>query len=188
MPRILLVEDNETLAYVLKEYLDMKAFEVDWAKNGVEGLEAFAKQHYDLCILDVMMPEMDGFTLAKNMKSQNEKLPIIFLTAKALKVDKLKGFNLGADDYIVKPVDEEELVARIHAVLRRTSTIQETPEVFEIGAYTFDVKNQKLIFQSQEQYLTERETQILRLLCLHKDNLLSRKHVLKTIWGKSRLF
>ena len=188
MAKILLVEDNDTLGYVLKEYLEMKDFQVVWAQDGAKGLDAFKKNKFDLCILDVMMPEIDGFTLAGVIRDSNEHLPIIFLTARSLKVDKLKGFNLGADDYLVKPVDEEELVARIHAVLRRSSKATSDNELFQIGRYTFDAKNQKLQFEDAVQFLTEREAQILKLLCLHKENLLSRKYVLQTIWGKSDYF
>jgi len=188
MAKILLVEDDETLGYVLKSYLEMKSFQVDWVKDGQAAYSAFAKQPYDLGILDVMMPVMDGFSLAEKLKTENEKFPIIFLTAKALKVDKLKGFNLGADDYIIKPVDEEELVARIHAVLRRVNPSTSEPEIHSIGQYTFDVKNQKLTYQEEDQYLTERETQILQLLCQNKGNLLARKQVLQNLWGKSDYF
>ncbi|MEL6923997.1 MAG: response regulator transcription factor [Bacteroidota bacterium] len=188
MAKILLAEDDDTLGYVLKSYLELKGFEVTWAKDGAEGLAAFAKSKFDLGLLDVMMPQMDGFTLAEKLKLQQDQLPIIFLTARALKVDKLKGFNLGADDYIVKPIDEEELVARINAVLRRTQRGTQEATLFSIGAYTFDVKNQKLSLGDNDQYLTERETQILHLLCQHKGNLLSRKLVLQTLWGKSDYF
>lgn len=186
--KILLVEDNETLGYVLKEYLQMKDFQVVLADDGKKGLEAFAPSNFDICILDVMMPEIDGFSLAKMIREKDQHVPIIFLTAKSLKVDKLKAFNIGADDYIIKPVDEEELVARIKAVLRRTTQQLQQVEIFTIGEYTFDTKNQKLIFNDVEQFLTERETKILKLLCQHKDNLLSRKYVLQSIWGKSDYF
>ena len=117
--KILLVEDNERLGYILKEYLAMKDFEVSLASDGQQGLEVFEKQAFHLCILDVMMPGMDGYALAEKIKAAEPDMPLIFLTAKSLKVDVLKGFNLGADDFIKKPVDEEELLARINAVLKR---------------------------------------------------------------------
>ncbi len=185
---ILLVEDNDTLGYILKEYLEMKGFKLAWAKTGKQGLEVFNKQRFDLCVLDIMMPEMDGFTLATELRRKEPQLPFIFLTARSLKVDKLKGFQLGADDYIVKPVDEEELVARIKAVLRRSS--QQAPEMptYEIGRYTFDFSNQKLILGDHQRQLTEREGRLLQLLCDHKDQLLSRQQVLKSIWNNSDYF
>lgn len=187
---LLLVEDNETLGYILKEYLDMKNMQVTLERNGKAGLSAFRKQAYDLCILDVMMPEMDGFTLAAELRAIEPGIPIIFLTAKALKVDKLKGFNLGADDYIVKPVDEEELLARIRAVLRRTKNGSDGPQSlsYEIGDYQFDFSNQKLIREGREQILTEREAHLLRLLCENKGKLLSRRQVLNTLWNNNDYF
>ena len=188
-PKILLVEDDTTLGYILKEYLEMKDFSVHWSKNGIEGLRALKQTTYNLCVLDVMMPEMDGFTMADRMREEGYHIPLLFLTAKSLKVDVLKGFSLGADDYIIKPVEEEELVARIHAILKRSSRLTETGDkIFDIGAYLFDANNQKLTFQGEDKYLTERETQVLKLLCLNKGNLLSRQYVLQSIWGKSDYF
>lgn len=188
LPKILLVEDNDTLGYVLQEYLELKGFEVVLAKEGKQGLSAFKKNRFDLCILDVMMPELDGFSLAGQIKNMEPKIPIIFLTAKALKVDVLKGFNLGADDYIIKPVEEEELVARIKAVLRRSKQEETIAETFGIGVYTFDFSNQKLIYKSQERQLTEKEAHLLKLLCQHKGKLLSRQVVLKNLWNQSDYF
>lgn len=185
---ILLVEDNETLGYILKEYLEMKGFNIVWRQNGKAGLRAFSKGTFNLCILDIMMPEMDGFTLAGKIKNIDEDMPLVFLTAKSLKIDVLKGFNFGADDYIIKPVDEEELVARIKAVLRRTTVKLDKQEIHEIGDYTFDVNNQKLVHQGDEQYLTEMETRLLQMLCGSKGNLVARSYMLKTIWGKSDYF
>ena len=176
---------------MLTEYLNMKGFDVDHAPNGREGLKKSKAQNYDLCILDVMMPEMDGFTLAKKIKNQNASIPLIFLTARSLKIDVLKGFNLGADDYIKKPVDEEELVARIQAVLHRSQKPPVlTDETYEIGTFSFDLANQRLTNTADEQtrYLTEMEAHLLKLLCEYKENLLPREYVLKTIWGKSDYF
>jgi DNA-binding response OmpR family regulator len=187
---LLLVEDNETLGYILKEYLEMKDLQVTLARDGKAGLKAFKKQSYDLCVLDVMMPEMDGFTLATELRAIEPEIPIIFLTAKALKVDKLKGFNIGADDYIVKPVDEEELLARIKAVLRRSKNEGGKPKTlrYQIGEYEFDFSNQKLIREGNEQILTEREAHLLRLLCDNKGKLLSRRQVLNTLWNNNDYF
>lgn len=187
-PHLLLVEDNETLGYVLKEYLEMKGYQLTLAKDGRQGLLFFKKEAYDLCILDIMMPEMDGFTLAEELRHLDPRVPLIFLSAKSLKVDKLKGFNLGADDYIVKPVEEEELVARIKAVLKRSVASADQPILYQIGVYQFDYSNQKLIYQGVEQQLTEREAQLLRLLCQYKGRLLARRHVLKDIWNNNDYF
>ncbi|WP_420387565.1 response regulator transcription factor [Roseivirga sp.] len=186
---ILLVEDDSSLGYILKEYLLMHDFEVTWAKDGELGLEAFEKDRFDLCILDVMMPKMDGFTLAEQLKSTNASIPLIFLTAKALKIDKLKGFKLGADDYIVKPVDEEELIARINAIIKRSTTqAQPDPERFIIGKYEFDYTNQALYLGTQKQTITTKEADILRQLCLHKGQILDREQTLKNLWGHSDYF
>ena len=187
-PSILLVEDNETLGYILKEYLELKSFLVTLAIDGVEGLKRFKKLSFDLCILDVMMPEKDGFSLAKELKALDPDIPIIFLTAKSLKVDVLKGFDLGADDYIIKPVEEEELVARVRAVLRRSQDKDITEVIYEIGAYKFDYLNQKLILGVEERMLTEREAKVLKLLCNHKGKLLPRQKVLKSVWNNTDYF
>ena len=187
-PNILLVEDNATLGYILKEYLEMKDFIVTWAKDGQKGLDFFRKQPFDLCVLDIMMPKLDGFGLAEEMRRLEPKVPVIFLTAKALKVDVLKGFNLGADDYIIKPVEEEELVARIRAVLRRSKNTVTEIVGYQIGQYYFDYSNQKLQFKGEIRQLTEREAHLLKLLCQNKGRLLSRQVVLKTIWNQSDYF
>jgi DNA-binding response OmpR family regulator len=189
MPKILLVEDDKTLGYVLQAYLEMKEFQVSLACDGKQGLALFKKYPFDLCILDVMMPEMDGFTLGAEIRRLEPGMPLLFLTARSLKVDKLRGFHLGADDYLVKPVDEEELTARIHAVLRRSRHSEQTEaEYLAIGAYRFDARNQKLIFGGEEQLLTEREAQLLRLLCEHRGRLLPRQLVLKMLWNQSDYF
>lgn len=187
-PNILLVEDNDTLGYILKEYLSMKGYEVEWAKNGKQGLSFFKKKPFDLCVLDIMMPEMDGFTLAKELRLMEPDTSIIFLTAKSLKVDKLKGFDIGADDYIVKPVDEEELLARIKAVLRRIRPAPVAKVNYTVGAYSFDFSNQRLVFNDKERILTEREARLLKLLCEHKGKLLSRQVVLKSLWNNNDYF
>ncbi len=190
MKKILLAEDNETLGYILKEYLEMKGFNIHWEKDGKKAWKAFTERPFDLCVLDVMMPEIDGFTLAGKIKTEDQAMPIVFLTAKSLKVDVLKGFNLGADDYIKKPVDEEELVARINAVLSRTQIEASISKIthYNIGNYVFDKKNQKLSLEEDHRYLTERETRLLLALCKNKNNLTERATVLKDIWGKNDYF
>lgn len=188
--KILLVEDDANLGYILKEYLQVYDFAVEWARDGEAGLAQFKKSSYDLCILDVMMPKMDGFTLAEKIKSFSPEVPLIFLTAKALKIDKLKGFKMGADDYIVKPVDEEELMARIHAIIKRSGAInsEQQPSLFKIGDYEFDYPNQALVFEGKKQLITTKEADILRLLCLNKGNLLDRQTTLRELWGENDYF
>ena len=188
---ILLVEDNERLGYILKEYLSLKGFDVIWAADGRQGLAAFQRQPFGLCILDVMMPAMDGYRLAEQIKAAQPAMPLIFLTAKSLKVDVLKGFGLGADDYIKKPVDEEELLARIHAVLKRAATTASSAPaaaLCAIGAYQFDYPNQELRLGDAVQVLTKREADVLRLLCQDLGRLVPRSLILNAVWGKSDFF
>lgn len=189
MNRLLLVEDNDTLGFALKEYLDFRGYEVTLATDGLKGLTLFEKHRFDLCILDIMLPAMDGFSLATEMRRLEPGTPFLFLTARSLRTDKLKGFSIGADDYLVKPIDEEELVARIQVILRRSEG-RHTPaaQVYQIGAYSFDLSNQKLCFETEEQLLTEREAQLLRLLCDHEGRLLPRQLVLKILWNQSDYF
>jgi two-component system OmpR family response regulator len=187
--QILLVEDDDTLGYVLQAFLEMKGFGVKLASTGREGLKLLRKSVFDLCILDVMMPELDGFALAKAMKREGHAVPFLFLTARSLKSDKLEGFDLGADDYIVKPVDEDELLARIKAVLRRANQLKEEAIApFEIGAFTFDYNNLKLTHKEISHQLTEREGMLLRLLCEHKGQILPRQKVLDQVWRQSDYF
>ena len=188
--RILLVEDDSNLGYILKEYLQMYGFEVTWEKDGETGLKSFDQHAYDLCILDVMMPKMDGFSLGERLKSKRPKMPLIFLTAKALKIDKLKGFKIGADDYIVKPVDEEELIARINAIIKRSGLVEVEPEetTFRIGAYEFDYLNQSLTLDGNKQIITTKEAEVLKQLCLSKGQILDRQTTLKELWGESDYF
>lgn len=183
----MLVEDDQNLGYILSEYLIMHDHEVTWAKDGEEGLEAFGKSTFELCILDIMMPKMDGFSLAEKIKSINPEVPLIFLTAKALKVDKLKGFKLGADDYLVKPVDEEELIARIGAVLKRSQPAH-SRSMYTISSYTFNVADQTLTRNGTKQIITTKEAQVLQHLCINKGHLTDRNDVLRAAWGESDYF
>jgi len=188
--RLLLVEDEEALGYLLTEYLGMKGFKVVWAKNGEEALETIKRETFDLAILDVMMPKMDGFALAERMQLNNTALPFIFLTARSLKIDVLKGFSLGAVDYLKKPIDEEELVVRIRAILSRLQPLDSTQvdDSFKIGRYTIDGQNQKLIFENDFVTLTTRETELLKLLAANKNNLCSHKDILTKLWGDNDYF
>lgn len=187
---ILLVEDDQSLGFLLKEYLEMRDFRITWATNGAEGLRQFNSQAYDLCLLDVMMPAIDGFTLAELIRGRNAHVPLVFLTAKSLTDDVLKGFKIGADDYIKKPVNEEELVARLKAVLKRSKSAPppEKKENYQIGQYEFDAQNFRLHLGDNFRQLTEREADVLRLLVAKKGALVSRDYVLETLWGKSDYF
>lgn len=189
MTRILLIEDHETLGFALQAYLEMKGFEVLWAKDGEVGLKTYEKRPVDLCVIDVGLPGRDGFSLAREIRRQAPHQPLVFLTARALKADRLKGFDLGADDYLIKPVDEEELVARIKAILRRAKPDAPKLETISIGQYTFDPQNQELTFPGQpSRRLTDREAHLLLLLCQQKGQLLSRQKVLKEVWSQSDYF
>lgn len=187
--QLLLVEDDQSLGYILKEYLEINNFNIDLAKDGRKGLSKIKEHDYDLCILDIMMPKMDGYTLAKKIKTLDKNIPFVFLTAKTLKVDQLKGFNLGAEDYIVKPVDEEILIAKINAILSRCKNRKVSRlKTFSIGKYHFDPNKRELTNGAAQQTLTSRESDVLRLLCENKGEVLTRKHALKTIWGESNYF
>ncbi len=186
--RILLVEDDEALGYLLQEYLKTEGFRTEWAKNGTLALSILKKSKFDLCLLDIMMPKMDGFELMQQLRSRNDFIPIIFLTAKSLKEDKLKAFHIGADDYLVKPVDEDELIARIKAVLKRSKVPVASHATYQIGQMTFDVANQKLTFDAEQSLLTELETNLLLMLCECKGEILPRTQVLQKLWGKDDYF
>lgn len=186
--KILLVEDDASLGYLLSEYLKFKGFDVDWRKNGVDGLKEIQRTSYDLCIFDVMMPQMDGFELASKTKIDNPNLPFIFLTAKSLKIDVLKGLSLGAEDYIKKPVDEEELVLRIQIALRRSRNSVINSDKVLLGKYQFDRKNQQLITPTQTIQLTSRENELLAFFVKNQSVLCYRKEILKQIWGNADYF
>lgn len=188
---ILLVEDDKNLAFVLTDYLSMSGYGVQHAEDGVAGLELFKNGKFDICILDVMMPLKDGFTLAEEIRLLNEVTPIIFLTAKTMKEDRIKGFKTGGDDYITKPFSTEELSLRIEAILRRTrySLLDgEQESLYELGKYTFDYSNQVLRGPKGEKRLTKKEAEVLRLLCINMNKILRREIALKMIWGEDDYF
>ncbi len=189
--RILLAEDDPNLGTLLQEYLEAKEFETVLCPDGDKAFKTFSKQQFDFVLLDVMMPVKDGFTVAKEIRTINKKIPIIFLTAKSMKEDTLKGFNLGADDYITKPFSMEELLVRINAVLRRTEAYQlATSEVqfFELGDFVFDHERQLLKWQEEEVKLTTKESELLHLLCLNRNGVLERNYALNAIWGDDNYF
>lgn len=184
MKKIYLVEDDPSLGYILKEYLELYEFEVQLETDGELAINNFTTA--DLCILDLMLPKKDGFEVAKYIRQIASKIPLLFLTAKSLKVDKLKAFKLGADDYLVKPVDEEELIARIRAILNRST--ETGSDLYTIGEYCFDFLNQTLTRHNKQERLTEKEALILKELCINKNQIVSREQTLKKFWGESDYF
>lgn len=189
--RILLCEDDPNLGSLLSEYLSAKGFETTLATDGSEGLKMFKRQTFDFLILDVMMPVKDGFTLAEDIRELNRHVPILFLTAKSMKEDTLKGFKAGGDDYMTKPFSMEELLVRINAILRRSSALPEQgdePAEFEIGKFSFDYNTQKLSSNGDSVKLTTKENELLFLLCKHKNGVLERQFALKAIWGDDNYF
>lgn len=186
----MIVEDDLNLGYLLMEYLESEGYAVKWCRDALSGLSQFKKQSFDLCILDVMMPGMDGFSLAKHIHAADKPTPFLFLTARLLKEDRMRGYQVGAEDYISKPFDEEELMCKIKVILRRQGAPQviEQPHQFQIGQFFFDAKRQELSFQGETQRITEKETEILQLLCLHKNQILRREEAVKLIYGKHDYF
>lgn len=187
--RILLAEDDENLGMLLREYLKAKGFDAEWYTNGEKAFKNYMTNHFDLCILDIMMPVKDGLTLAKEIRAINSNVPIIFLTAKSMKDDVLEGFKIGADDYITKPFSMEELLYRIEAILRRIDG-SENKEVteFNIGRYIFDSIKQVLVLDGNESKLTTKEADLLKLLCMNKNKVLERNYALKSIWIDDNYF
>lgn len=188
--KILLAEDDLNLGILLVDYLETEGFEVKLCKDGEFALKTFENNQYDLCLFDVMMPKMDGFSLAKAVRAKNKEIPILFITAKSLKEDKLKGYGLGADDYITKPFDEEELSWKIKAVVRRISKQEnETKsDIISIGKYTFDAKNQALMIGGNSKRITEKESDILKYLCEHPNQVMRREAMLEALWGENDYF
>lgn len=188
--RILLVEDDQNLGSLLCEFLNAKGFDADLATDGKKGYSMYGDGNYDLCLLDVMMPVMDGFTLAKEIRSVDPQIPIIFLTAKSMKEDTIEGFQSGGDDYITKPFSMEELLYRIRAILKRSgnSENEEEEEVFQIGNFTFDPNSQVLVHDKENIRLTSKESQLLKVLCQNRNQTLQRDAALKLIWGDDTYF
>ena len=190
--KILLCEDDENLGMLLREYLQAKGFAATLCPDGEVGYREFLKNKFDICVLDVMMPKKDGFTLAQEIRQANAEIPIIFLTAKTLKEDILEGFKIGADDYITKPFSMEELVFRIEAILRRVRG-KKTKEstLYQIGRFSFDTQKQLLTLDNDPETatkLTTKENELLALLCAHSNEILQRDYALKTIWIDDNYF
>lgn len=194
MKRILLVEDDPNLGLLLQDYLQIKGkFDVVLCVDGDEGLRAFTRQGFDLCILDVMMPKKDGFTLGKEIRKIDQDVPIIFATAKAMMEDKVSAYDLGGDDYITKPFRIEELLLRINALLKRVASKEPSDSApvqtqFQIGDYTFDYTTQMIHYKGQQQKLSTKEAELLQLLCLKKNSVLTREEALLSIWHDDNYF
>lgn len=189
--KVLLVEDDPNLGSLLKEYLDAKGYSTVLAVNGKQGYDVFSKDKFHICILDVMMPIKDGFTLAKEIRAIDNNVPIVFLTAKSMKEDAVEGFTAGADDYITKPFSMEELLLRIKAILRRSenkTSINSEQTDFLVGRYKFDYKHQTLDINGTQQKLTTKEADLLKLLCLNANDILDRNFALKSIWHDDNYF
>jgi DNA-binding response OmpR family regulator len=193
MKKILLVEDDPNLGMLLQDYLELKGkFAVTLAKDGDEGFKAFLKDQFDLCILDIMMPKKDGFTLGKEIRKVSPNIPIIFATAKAMMEDKVEAFTLGGDDYITKPFRIEELLLRIQALLKRVATqervTEDQPTLFHIGHYIFDYVAQTISKDGEQQKVSTKEAELLRMLCLKKNDVLTREEALLNIWHDDNYF
>ena len=187
--KLLIVEDDANLGLILSEYLSLKGYQSFLFRDGEEGLEAFKAQSYDCCLLDVMMPKMDGYTLAKEIRKIDKQIPFLFLTAKSMKEDKLNGFKLGAEDYITKPFSMEELLMRLNVIFRRDSRVDaEKTDIYKIGKFTFDNKNQVLKNSNSVRKLTSKESALLNLLCQNINSTLDRRAALKIIWGDDSYF
>jgi DNA-binding response OmpR family regulator len=189
---ILLVEDDKNLGFVIKDFLNESGYRVELAENGQTAISMFASVGFDIILLDIMLPIKDGFTVAEEIRKKDSHIPIIFLTARALKEDKVRGFKIGGDDYITKPFSTEELLLRIEAILRRTKGSNQQvvveQEFFNIGKYKFDSSNQLIILDGVPRNLTRKEADVLRLLCINKNQLVRREFALKLIWGEDDYF
>ncbi|HEY1031893.1 MAG TPA: response regulator transcription factor [Flavipsychrobacter sp.] len=190
--KVLLVEDDTNFGQVLKNYLELNDFVVELARDGILGLAAFRREKFDICLLDVMMPNMDGFTLAEEIRNVDPDIPLFFLSAKSMKEDILNGYKLGADDYITKPFDSEVLLHKIKAIMKRNQELQEKQHAqveFNIGRYHFNSKLRTLQFESADpQTLSPKENELLLMLCEYKNDLLPREAALKRIWGSDTYF
>jgi two-component system, OmpR family, response regulator len=188
--KLLLAEDDENLGLLLKEYLMAKGYDASLYPDGEAAFKGFTKDHFDICILDIMMPKKDGFTLAKEIRMISADIPIIFLTAKNLKDDVIEGFKLGADDYITKPFSMEELIFRIEAILRRTVPESQNSgqQIFNLGRFTFDTRKQTLSNGENVVKLTTKEADLLKLLCQNTNKVLERNFALKSIWIDDNYF
>jgi two-component system OmpR family response regulator len=186
--KIFLVEDDLSFGSVLKSYLEINDFAVEWVDDGKYAVDHFRKGMFDICILDVMLPHVDGFTIAREIRQINNLVPIIFLTAKKLKEDVLTGYDAGGDDYITKPFDTEILLAKIRAILARRDFQSGTKDIYEIGRFIFNARLRTLTIGNEEKKLSPKEAQLLELLAVNPNSLISREMALKKIWGNDDYF
>lgn len=186
--KIFLVEDDLSFGSVLKSYLELNDYQVDWIDDGKYAVDHFRKGTFDICILDVMLPHVDGFTIAGEIRKINNIIPIVFLTAKKLKEDVLKGYGSGGDDYVTKPFDTDILLAKIRAILARRDFQSGTKDIFEIGKFVFNTKLRTLTSGEDEKKLSPKEAQLLELLAVNSNELISRELALKKIWGTDDYF
>ncbi|MFT5820255.1 MAG: DNA-binding response OmpR family regulator [Crocinitomix sp.] len=190
--QILLVEDDTHLGFLLVDFLESNGFDVKLCIDGALGLAAFETEKFDFCVLDVMLPKLDGFELAKAIKELDEDMPILMLTARSVDEDKIRGFNIGVDDYVTKPFNEVELVCRIRAILCRvnkvTTIVPSKESVYSIGSYSFVHKDRALACKSEQRRLTRTETDILLVLCRSKNSIVSRKEIMEQVWGEDDYF
>jgi two-component system, OmpR family, response regulator len=188
---VLLCEDDPNLGLLLSEYLNAKGFQCELATDGQEGIRVYRRSSLDFIILDVMMPIKDGFTVAAEIRQEDKHTPILFLTAKSMKEDTLEGFKVGGDDYLTKPFSMEELLARMHAILRRSAALPDLgdePREFSIGKYLFDYNKQRLSIGDAEVKLTTKENELMYLLCKNKNGVMERTFALKAVWGDDNYF
>ena len=189
-PKILLCEDDPNLGMVLKNYLELNDYEVELERDGRLGMAAFQREKFDLCLLDVMMPHVDGFTLAEEIRDINPDVPLFFLSAKTMKEDIIQGYKLGADDYITKPFDSEVLLLKIRAILKRNEELnKESANIeFDLASYHFNPKLRELSISGKMQTLSPKENELLKMLAEYKNDLLPREVALKKIWGSDTYF
>ncbi len=188
-PHILYVEDDEVLSFVTKDNLELNGYEVTHAKDGKEAIQLFKNGTFDLCLVDVMLPEIDGFEVAENIRSRHSEIPIIFLTAKSLKEDKIKGLKIGADDYITKPFSIEELILKIKVFLKRKYiTGSQELAILKVGSYTLDHDNLQLILDDETVQMTKKEADLLKILINNKNKIVERSLILERIWGENDYF
>jgi len=186
--KILLVEDDPSLGFVIKDNLEMKGYQVTLCNDGESGETTFHQNTFDLCILDVMMPRKDGFTVARNIRKKDQQVPILFVTAKSMLEDKVEGFSAGGDDYITKPFSVEELQMRIEVFLRRSNSKENIDTTFKLGKFEFDSSNLTLSGNGDVRTLTQKESDVLGLLCKNRDRVLKREEILKSVWGDDDYF
>lgn len=188
--KILLVEDDANLGFIISDQLKSDGYDVTLCTDGAEGFQRFNNDNFHMCIFDVMMPKKDGFTLAREVRTVNKAIPILFLTAKSNDEDKIEGFKSGGDDYLTKPFNVEELQLRVAAMLRRVDiqVVENDQSIYQLGDYTFDTLNFNLKHEKFEKHLTKKEAQILKILCKFKNQVVARDIVLTGVWGQDDYF